>query len=482
MQSVHSEQYTETVPENFLLFKWKYRVTTGDNKISLSQKSHLEIKESTDVRKCLAYCIDIMFMKEIPHVRLSCVSNNMDKCIMIAEMLKRKVKNLHQVNTFQTLSYPQFFTPIVNEPGFEKFELQKSKTVFHILLSRQCPTNKTQAGYQKPIDTKLVSIKDPRDYMRKVLDETLQPKKKQVMSDLRDKFNHSDSESDLYEEYIGQNHRRNKHDGFIKPTNRANESHRNEPSEKLNEQSNKGGPISKNYRAKDEEDVVYREKVDPVEGDNPDYQFEPTKKSGPRVKWETMPEVEGSYSHVRTPFRKQFRDKGVNERRGDTQYAKWNKHDEDEDLDKTLYPVQVNDFQGEKGRDNRDRIRRQKEAEFGMIGKTDNILGGLDEPVQPKEGEVQTETNYAENQGHEKSKKKISFKEKHPNAAGGNNADYDRGNGHQESNDYRGYGGRSSKHYPPRDKNYNNPRQFVETKQKSKRKFDEDEIEYVRKD
>lgn len=453
MQPVPADPIPDTIPENFLHFKHKYRVTTGDNKISLNQKSHLEIKESTDVRKCLAYCIDIMFNKEIPHVRLSSVSNNMDRCIMVAELLKRKVKNLHQVNTFQILSYKQVFTPTVKEKGFEKFELQKSKTVLHILLSRQGPSNKTQAGYQKPIGIELVSKKDPRDYMNRVLDETLQVKKKKIMSEVRDMYLYSDSESEIYDDYYAHNGQRNQNSGqssqnnvYRRPVNQRDDFYSNERQEKPKSGVNKQDIQSSHYKNKEKEEVVYREKVDELKTEKTDDQQTKVKKSGPRVKWENMPDEvdkEGNAMDGISP-EKELKTALMKEKRKENYRMKIKKGG-DEDLDTTLYPIQVNDFEGGKGKDNTERIRKQKEAEFENEEKSDNILGELSEQIQMKKSQENGEVGEVKNEG----KAEINTENEHQIEK--NNAEH------------------------------HDPESFVDNKTEEKKSFDKEEIDNVRK-
>jgi hypothetical protein len=148
-------------------------------------KNHLIVKNSTDFQKSVAYCIDLMYNKQYPNVKISSVCQNMDKAVYIAELLKRKVRNLHQVNTMETLHYKEIFTPNLPSEEHYKFELDRSSTVLVIKLSRQQPSNTKQSGYQAPLESTLVDSRDPREYIKFVLDQIREPKKKELINKTR---------------------------------------------------------------------------------------------------------------------------------------------------------------------------------------------------------------------------------------------------------------------------------------------------------
>lgn len=340
------------LPDSFLKNKQHYRIIVQKNAIPQRQKSHLEIKENTDIRKCVAFCIDLMLNKGHPHVKLSAVASSADKAVLVAELLKRKVRNLHQVAVLETLTYKQLYSPIVSEPYLEPFERVKSKTLLHLTISRQTPTNTKQAGYQRPLDPKLVSARDPREFTRSVLAETKQPKKKQIMSEARNALlgfqGETDDETQTEYEAAGRSAR---HKGNA--AGRSYDRFRNisrEPSVKVKEE----GKTEQRAPKVDKPRVKWAEETSETKHSQ---RVDKQKVVSERlhVKWEVEPETE-----TQRPKRQKRR-----------------KDESEEDLDKTVYPVQVNNYKGQRGKDNSGRIRRQKEKEERESRLPQNILEGV---------------------------------------------------------------------------------------------------------
>ena len=208
-ESEELDKLTEQEPENFNEEYYMYRKRVI-NPPTKRVKSHMFIKRQTNVQKCVAYCIDLMYNKQYPYVKLSAISHNMDKAVFIAEQLKRKVKNLHQINELETFHFTEVWTP-KEEPTDErfKFKINKFSTNFEITLTRVIPKNKNHYGYQIPLQINLVSPRDPRDYIKYVLEQSRQPKKKELMSNSR-------------RNYQNRNNRGNNRGNFNNNNNRGN--------------------------------------------------------------------------------------------------------------------------------------------------------------------------------------------------------------------------------------------------------------------
>lgn len=172
------------IPENFKEEQFHYRKSIR-HPDAVRTKNNLLIKKVTDVKKSVAYCIDLIYNKQYPFVKISAISSNMDKAILIAELLKRKIKNLHQVNTLETFEFDEVYTPKMNDDGRTEFSIKKFSTNLVIKLVRVAPSNLKTYGYQPPLQINLVSTKDPREYINYVLNETREPKKKKLMNQQR---------------------------------------------------------------------------------------------------------------------------------------------------------------------------------------------------------------------------------------------------------------------------------------------------------
>ena len=188
------------VPESYFANKSKYKKTVSSNDTSKQQKSVFEVKETTDGCQLVAFSIDLMYNKLFPSVKLRGTGKLMAKCIFVAEQMKRKVRNLHQINTIETVQIKEMFAPEIESEGFYAFERVKVQTVFCITLMRQTPLGSKQAGYQKPLESKFVSTRDPRDYIWFVLEEKKVPKKKKLMAEKREEINNVPEKRDYDDE------------------------------------------------------------------------------------------------------------------------------------------------------------------------------------------------------------------------------------------------------------------------------------------
>ena len=193
---------TPQIPENFYNEQHIY-TRTVDAPQPVLPKNNMFIKQSTDINMSVAYCIDLLYNKQYPYIKLVAAANNADKAIFIAETLKRKVKNLHQVNTLETYTYTEKYTP--KKPTEERFEftITNQNANLAIKLMRVQPSNIKCYGYQAPLQIGLVSTKDPREYIKHVLELKREPKKKQLMSYRRqnNKTGYNEVDDDSFSDY-----------------------------------------------------------------------------------------------------------------------------------------------------------------------------------------------------------------------------------------------------------------------------------------
>lgn len=161
---------TPKMPEHFYKEKHLYtRVVEAQN--PPPTKACISVKGTTDVKLCVAFCIDLLYNKQYPFIKLITGHSHADKAVFIAENLKRKVKNLHQLSSLETVNLNEKYVPKV--PSEEKFEFTLSKKVNNLVikLMRAQPGSIADYGYQTPLQINLVSSKDPRDYIKEVLEE-----------------------------------------------------------------------------------------------------------------------------------------------------------------------------------------------------------------------------------------------------------------------------------------------------------------------
>ena len=71
----------------------------------------------------------------------------MDKAVFMAELMKRKIKNIHQINELSTFKYYDVFTPRKPSENRYKFKVEKLATCLNIELHRKPPKETKVYGY-----------------------------------------------------------------------------------------------------------------------------------------------------------------------------------------------------------------------------------------------------------------------------------------------------------------------------------------------
>jgi hypothetical protein len=134
---------------------------------SLPQQNNIvKISFDTDVKKAINYVNWLLLIKNYESVILCGLNQAINKVILITEVVKSQIKNIHQINNIDCLITR------------DKFDPSKEKMIpkIEILLSLVEPQNKGN-GYQKPMSEidflKIKSLKNLReDYEKECNDES----------------------------------------------------------------------------------------------------------------------------------------------------------------------------------------------------------------------------------------------------------------------------------------------------------------------
>ncbi|TNV79449.1 hypothetical protein FGO68_gene6301 [Halteria grandinella] len=86
------------------------------------------------------------------------MGRNVDTIVSVAEIIKYRVKGLHQVNKIGTQVFEDVFEPL--EEGLDTLKFKRTVSFFTITLSTVEPLEKGY-GYQEPIDESLVDENEP---------------------------------------------------------------------------------------------------------------------------------------------------------------------------------------------------------------------------------------------------------------------------------------------------------------------------------
>jgi hypothetical protein len=74
----------------------------------------------------------------------------MENSVKLAELIKHRVRDLHQVNTISTIEIIDEYEPL--EEGLDQLKFERLQTMLTITLSKT-PLDNQDIGYQSPIPT-----------------------------------------------------------------------------------------------------------------------------------------------------------------------------------------------------------------------------------------------------------------------------------------------------------------------------------------
>jgi len=77
------------------------------------------------------------------------VSNAVQSAVNLAELVKHRVKNLHQVNKISNITIVDEYEPLVE--GLDHLKFSRVVTMLQITLTKSDNVDKTDVGYQGPI-------------------------------------------------------------------------------------------------------------------------------------------------------------------------------------------------------------------------------------------------------------------------------------------------------------------------------------------
>ena len=90
-----------------------------------------------------------MQTKETDTIKIVATGNAIAKACIVAEIIKHRIYNLHQVNTIETIEITDEYEPI--EEGLDNVSIERNLAVLQILLTTKEPEDTTQIGYQAPL-------------------------------------------------------------------------------------------------------------------------------------------------------------------------------------------------------------------------------------------------------------------------------------------------------------------------------------------
>lgn len=85
----------------------------------------------------------------VDHIIIKGVSNAVESAVKLAELIKHRIKGLHQLNKISHITIVDEYEPL--EEGLDHLKFTRIVTMLEITLSKEA-SNTSDIGYQPPID------------------------------------------------------------------------------------------------------------------------------------------------------------------------------------------------------------------------------------------------------------------------------------------------------------------------------------------
>jgi hypothetical protein len=113
--------------------------------------NEIRVKRKVGIGRYLKRAYDLLTDKENanPTIIIKGVSNAVESAVKLAELIKHRVKGLHQLNKISNITIDDEYEPL--EEGLDHLKFTRIVTMLEIKLSLIAP-DKKDLGYQPPID------------------------------------------------------------------------------------------------------------------------------------------------------------------------------------------------------------------------------------------------------------------------------------------------------------------------------------------
>ncbi|KAG8534864.1 hypothetical protein GDO81_030074 [Engystomops pustulosus] len=119
----------------------------------------MKVKDGSKIRNLMGFAIGRMEVAEVRQMVFSGSGRALGKTITCVEIMKRRVKDLHQITRIFYTPTEEIWEPIVPEVGLDPLTVKRNCPSICVLLSKD-PLDATQAGYQAPGDYESMWIQE----------------------------------------------------------------------------------------------------------------------------------------------------------------------------------------------------------------------------------------------------------------------------------------------------------------------------------
>jgi len=141
----------------------KYRRVEKPKSETEIQENEIRITTQGKMRNYITYATNLFQQKGSSEVVLKAMGRAINKTVTIAEIIKRRIQNLHQNTVIDSTDITDVWEPI--EEGLDRLETVRHVSSIQITLSTK-PLDPNSAGYQPPEEPKQLSQEEnqPTNY------------------------------------------------------------------------------------------------------------------------------------------------------------------------------------------------------------------------------------------------------------------------------------------------------------------------------
>jgi len=141
----------------------KYRKVMKPRETMVKDDDEIRVTAAGSVSAYVSRAAKLFNEMERPYLTITATGNALTKAVTAAQVIKRRFKGLHQITKLDSHEIEDVYEPL--EEGLDKVTDTRNVPMMEIKLSKE-PLDKSDIGYQEPIDESLVTEVDPEELMK----------------------------------------------------------------------------------------------------------------------------------------------------------------------------------------------------------------------------------------------------------------------------------------------------------------------------
>ncbi|XP_053313957.1 ribonuclease P protein subunit p25-like protein [Spea bombifrons] len=109
----------------------------------------MKVKDGSKIRNLMGFAVGKMESESVRQIAFSGSGKALGKTITCVEIMKRRLKDLHQITKICFRQTEEIWEPIVPEVGLDPLTVKRNSPAIFVLLSKD-PLDAAEPGYQAP--------------------------------------------------------------------------------------------------------------------------------------------------------------------------------------------------------------------------------------------------------------------------------------------------------------------------------------------